>query len=169
MKGFHILMERFLTRLLLAALLVLIYLAWTGSVVMTDVAVISVAAVFVAVLFSRSDRAPRITPRRVAWSVGYLFYLFIAIVKANFDVASRIVRPRIPLNPGIVTVRTRLGSALGRTVLANSITLTPGTLSVEINGDLLYIHCIDVKETDIDSTTEEIIGGFEKYLEVIFG
>jgi multicomponent Na+:H+ antiporter subunit E len=54
-------------------------------------------------------------------------------------------------------------------VLANSITLTPGTLSVEIKGDLLYVHCIDVKETDMDRATEEIVGGFEKYLEVIFG
>jgi multicomponent Na+:H+ antiporter subunit E len=162
-------MERFLTRLLLAALLVVIYLAWSGSAEKTDVAVISVAAVFVAVLFSRSDRVPRITPRRIAWSVAYIWYLFIAIIKANFDVASRIVRPTIPLNPGIVTVRTRLASPLGRTVLANSITLTPGTLSVEIKGDLLYIHWIDVKETDIDRATAEIVGGFEKYLEVIFG
>jgi multicomponent Na+:H+ antiporter subunit E len=162
-------MERFLTRLLLAALLVVIYLAWSGSAEKTDVAVISAAALLVAVFFSRSDRVPRITPKRVAWSAGYLFYLFIAIVKANFDVASRIVRPTIPLNPGIVTVRTRLSSPLGRTVLANSITLTPGTLSVEIKGDLLYVHCIDVRETDIDRATAEIVGGFEKYLEVIFG
>jgi len=162
-------MERFLARLLLAALLVLIYIAWSGAVEKTDIAVMSVAAVFVALLFTRPGRMPRITPGRVAWSLAYILYLFIAIVKANFDVASRIVRPRIPLNPGIVTVRTRLSSPLGRTVLANSITLTPGTLSVEIKGDLLYVHWIDVRETDIDRATAEIVGGFEKYLEAIFG
>jgi len=162
-------MERFLARLLLAALLVLIYIVWTGSADRSDVAVISAAALLVSVFFSKARRMPRITPVRVAWSLAYIGYLFIAIVKANFDVAGRIVRRKIPLNPGIVTVRTRLSSSLGRTVLANSITLTPGTLSVEIKGDLLYVHWIDVAETDLEKATSEIVAGFEKYLEVIFG
>ena len=162
-------MERFLARLLLAALLVLIYIVWTGSTDGSDVAVIAAAALLVSAFFSKTRRMPRITPVRVAWSIAYVGYLFIAIVKANFDVASRIVRIKIPLNPGIVTVRTKLSSPLGRTVLANSITLTPGTLSVEIKGDLLYVHWIDVVETDREEATEEIVAGFEKYLGVIFG
>jgi multicomponent Na+:H+ antiporter subunit E len=131
--------------------------------------VISVAAVLVALLFSRQSGLPRITPKRFLWAVAYVFYLFFEIVKANFDVAARIVKPVIPLNPGIVTVRTRLGSPLARTVLANSITLTPGTLSVDIRGDLLYVHWIDVTSTDRETATAEIVNGFEKYLEVIFG
>ena len=162
-------MERFLGRLLLAALLVFIYIAWTGSTDGSDIIVISAAALLVSLFFSQSRRMPRITPVRVAWSVAYVFYLFIAIVKANFDVASRIVRPVIPLNPGIVTVRTKLSTPLGRTVLANSITLTPGTLSVEIKDDILYVHWIDVSTTDREEATTEIVAGFEKYLEVIFG
>ena len=162
-------MERFLARLLLAALLVFIYIVWTGSADRSDVAVISAAALLVSVFFSKSRRLPRITPVRIAWSLAYIGYLFIAIVKANFDVAGRIVRRKIPLNPGIVTVRTRLTSPLGRTVLANSITLTPGTLSVEIKGDLLYVHWIDVASADREEATSEIVAGFEKYLEVIFG
>jgi multicomponent Na+:H+ antiporter subunit E len=133
------------------------------------VAVITAAALLVSILFSRTRRLPRISPVRIAWSLGYIGYLFMAIVKANFDVASRIVRPRIPINPGIVTVRTRLSSPLGRTVLANSITLTPGTLSVEIKGNLLYVHWIDIKATDREEATTEIVAGFERYLEVIFG
>ena len=162
-------MERFLGRLLLAALLVFIYIAWTGSTDGSDIIVVSAAALLVSLFFSQSRRMPRITPVRVAWSVAYVFYLFIAIVKANFDVASRIVRPVIPLNPGIVTVRTKLSTPLGRTVLANSITLTPGTLSVEIKDDILYVHWIDVATTDREEATTEIVAGFEKYLEVIFG
>ncbi len=162
-------MERFLARLLLAALLVLIYIVWTGSVDRSDIAVMSAASLLVSAFFSKTRRMPRITPVKVAWSLAYIGYLFIAIVKANFDVASRIVRPKIPLNPGIVTVRTKLSTPLGRTVLANSITLTPGTLSVEIKGDLLYVHWIDVATTDREEATEEIVAGFEKYLGVIFG
>jgi multicomponent Na+:H+ antiporter subunit E len=162
-------MERFLARLLLAALLVFIYIVWTGSADRSDVAVISAAALLVSLFFSKTRRMPRITPVKVAWSIAYIFYLFVAIIKANFDVAGRIVRRKIPLNPGIVTVRTRLSSSLGRTVLANSITLTPGTLSVDIKGDLLYVHWIDVASTDREEATSEIVAGFEKYLEVIFG
>jgi multicomponent Na+:H+ antiporter subunit E len=162
-------MERFLARLLLAALLVFIYIVWTGSADRSDVVVIAAAALLVSAFFSKSRHMPRITPVKVAWSIAYVFYLFVAIIKANFDVASRIVRPKIPLNPGIVTVRTKLSTPLGRTVLANSITLTPGTLSVEIKGDLLYVHWIDVATTDREEATEEIVAGFEKYLGVIFG
>jgi multicomponent Na+:H+ antiporter subunit E len=162
-------MERFLARLLLAALLVAIYILWTGITDTGDLLVISVAALLVSIIFSGSKSFPRVTPNRVAWSIAYIAYLFVAIVKANFDVASRIVRPRIPINPGIVTVRTRLSSPLGRSVLANSITLTPGTLSVEIKGNLLYVHWIDVSETGIEAATAEIVEGFERYLGVIFG
>jgi len=162
-------MGRFLARLLLAALLVVIYVVWSGNTDAGDLAVIALAAVLASLLFARPQGMPRITPRRIAWSLAYVFYLFIAIIKANFDVARRIVQPVIPLNPGIVTVRTKLGTPLGRTVLANSITLTPGTLSVEIKGDLLYVHWIDVSSSDLEEATEEIVAGFEKYLEVIFG
>jgi len=162
-------MERLLARLLLAALFVFIYIVWAGLTDGSDIAVISAAAILISVLFARPRRFPRITPARAAWSFAYLWYLFIAIVKANFDVASRIVRIKIPLNPGIVTVRTRLKSPLGRSILANSITLTPGTLSVDIKGDLLYVHWIDVASADQEEATKVIVAGFEKYLEVIFG
>ena len=54
-------------------------------------------------------------------------------------------------------------------MLANSITLTPGTLSVEIRGDRLYVHWIDVAHVDEDHATERIVAGFERFLEVIFG
>jgi multicomponent Na+:H+ antiporter subunit E len=156
-------------RVLTAAALVGIYILWTGTADGRDLAVISAAALIVSLAFVRPGRFPSITPKRLIYGVGYVFYLFAAIVKANLDVASRVIRPRIPLNPGIVTVRTKLQSRLGRTVLANSITLTPGTLSVEIEGDRLFIHWIDVTDTGEEEATRNIVGGFERYLEVIFG
>ena len=162
-------MERLFARLLTAALLVFIYTLWAGPPRGTDAIPVAAAAVVVALLFSRPSRFPRITPRRVAWSIGYVFHLFAAVVRANFDVAGRIVRRRIPLRPGVVAVRTKLRSRLGRMILANSITLTPGTLSVDIVGDTLYVHWIDVSATDRDGATRAIVSGFERYLEVICG
>jgi len=96
-------------------------------------------------------------------------YMFYAIIVSSFDVARRVVKKNIPINPGIVKVKTKLKSKLGRMILANSITMTPGTLTVEVQNDYYYIHWIDVTARDVESASQEIIAGFEKYLEVIFG
>ena len=142
--------ERTLTAVLVAAALTGVYALWTRSLVPANLAVVGLSALVVAGLFTTARRFPRITPKRILYSILYLFYLLGAIVRSNLDVALRVVRPRIPIDPGIVAVTTRLRSPMGRTVLANSITLTPGTLSVEIRGDRLYIHWIDVAGRDGD-------------------
>jgi multicomponent Na+:H+ antiporter subunit E len=54
-------------------------------------------------------------------------------------------------------------------MLANSITLTPGTLSVDIKDEFIYVHWIDVTDKDIDSATEKIVTTFEKFLIEIYG
>ena len=161
--------QRTATIVLIAAALTGIYALWAGSPAPGDLAVIGVAALVVAALFASARRLPRITPRRIVYAIGYLFYLLGAILRSNIDVALRVVRPRIPIDPGIVSVQTRLRSPMGRTVLANSITLTPGTLSVEIRGDTLFIHWIDVSGRDAEAATREIVRPFERFLEVIFG
>ena len=91
------------------------------------------------------------------------------LVKSNFDVAFRVLNPKLPINPGIVKVKTKLQSRMGRIFLANSITLTPGTFTVETKGEDYYIHWIDVTSENIEDATKEIISKFEKYLEVMFG
>ncbi|MEA1973527.1 MAG: Na+/H+ antiporter subunit E, partial [Candidatus Cloacimonadota bacterium] len=97
------------------------------------------------------------------------FVFLWELLLANFDVAKRIISPKLPINPGIVKVKTKLKSPIGRTFLANSITLTPGTLTVEMKDEYFYIHWIDVTNDDIDGATRAIVSSFEKYLEVIFG
>ena len=74
------------------------------------------------------------------------------MAKANFDVAYRVITGKI--NPGIVKISPDLKTDLGITMLANSITLTPGTLSVDIDEDRndLYIHWINVKKEAISKT-----------------
>ena len=111
----------------------------------------------------------RINPKSIAYLFMYVFVFIAELIKSNIDVAFRVLHPNIPIKPGIVKVRTKLKSRIGRLFLANSITLTPGTLSVETDEDYFYIHWIDVGTDDIESTTKAIVGSFEKYLEVIFG
>jgi multicomponent Na+:H+ antiporter subunit E len=111
---------------------------------------------------------PPITPKRFVYFIWYILILFFEIIKANFDVALRVIRPSLPINPGVVIIQTKLKSDIAKTVLANSITLTPGTFTLDIQEDKLLIHWIDVKATDIEQTTSVIGEKFEKYLRVIF-
>ncbi|HRZ88080.1 MAG TPA: Na+/H+ antiporter subunit E, partial [Spirochaetia bacterium] len=101
--------------------------------------------------------------------VAYFFVFAKALVLSNLDVAFRVLHPRLPIAPGIVKVKTRLKTPLGRLLLANSITLTPGTITVEMRGEDIYVHWIKVADSDPEGATAAIVGGFEKYLEVICG
>jgi multicomponent Na+:H+ antiporter subunit E len=111
---------------------------------------------------------PSINLKKFYFSIVYVLVLFYEILKANIDVALRIIRPSLPINPGVVIIRTGLESDIAKTILANSITLTPGTFTLDIQGDKLLIHWIDVKATDIDDATNVIGERFEKYLRIIF-
>ena len=97
----------------------------------------------------------------VRW-ITFLFYFFgpffLAMAKANIDVAYRVITGKI--NPGIVKISTGLKSDASITLLANSITLTPGTLTIDIdetNNDL-YVHWINV--TNLKPSIREICGDF---------
>jgi multicomponent Na+:H+ antiporter subunit E len=107
-------------------------------------------------------------PRRWFWLACYLPYFLYYCIKANLDVAYRVLHPDVPIRPGIVKVRTSLVSEMGRTFLANSITLTPGTLCVDIRGEDLYIHWINITTEDPEEQTREIVGKFEPMLKRIF-
>ena len=106
----------------------------------------------------------------VRWFIflGYLIGpFFISLAKANLDVAYRVISGRI--NPGIVKISPNLKTDLGVTMLANSITLTPGTLSVDIDEDSndLYIHWINVKNEALKKTPVDckyICGSFHKWV-----
>ena len=107
---------------------------------------------------------------RYFWFLYYIPIFLWECIKANIDVAYRVSHPDVPLNPGIVKVKTTLTSDTALTFLANSITLTPGTLSVDVDkeGGFLYVHWINVKRIDVEGATEIIVKRFEKILKRIF-
>lgn len=110
-------------------------------------------------------------PRRYVYFLLQYVPLFLwEVLKANFDVAYRVLHPRLPIRPGIVEVRTSLVSDIGLTFLANSITLTPGTMTVDIDqaNGRLFVHWIDVKATDVEKATKLVAGRFEPILRKIF-
>lgn len=70
--------------------------------------------------------------KKLIYLIAYIPVFFWAMIKANFDVAYRVLHPRMPINPGIVLIKTDLKSDTGKLALANSITLTPGTLTMDV-------------------------------------
>lgn len=138
------------------------------DVIATGIVIATILAVPLSVL-GGAYADVRLTPKAV---VNYFLYFGVFIwelVLANISVAKIVFRRKINIHPGIVKVRTKLKSKTGRLVLANSITLTPGTLVVDIEDDILYVHWIDVTTQDSEEATREIAAKFEKYLEVIYG
>jgi multicomponent Na+:H+ antiporter subunit E len=70
---------------------------------------------------------PPLSIKRIIFFILYIFVLFIEIIKANFDVAYRVIHPKMPIKPGIIIIKTELKQDIAKMILANSITLTPGT------------------------------------------
>lgn len=124
-----------------------------------------VAVVFGSVFLSEPKHV--VAPKRWFLFCCYVPYFLYWCARANLDVAYRVIHPDLPIRPGIVKVRTRLKTDLAKAFLANSITLTPGTLTVDIQGQDLYVHWINVSEKP-DRWTKEIVQRFEPILARIF-
>lgn len=90
------------------------------------------------------------------------------LIIANLDIAFRVLSINIPLNPGFVKIETELEGDFSKLLLANSITLTPGTLSVDVDGKDLYVHTVDVKGKSKEENKKQISGLFERILGVVF-
>lgn len=119
--------------------------------------------------FARVYSVIRWSPKVIIYYLMYFSVFLVELTKANLNVMRLVFSPRIDIEPGIVEIKTSLKSPIGRLALANSITLTPGTLVVDIKDDSLFIHWINVSATDPVAATEEISARFEHYLKVIYG
>ena len=86
-------------------------------------------------------------------------------MRANLDLAARVLAPSLPINPALVEINTELKSPLGKLLLANTITLTPGTLTVDVVDNRLLVHWVyRPPGTDIQQATEKIAATFERHL-----
>jgi len=110
-----------------------------------------------------------ISPVRVFWLLVYVPVFLYYVLRANLDVVYRALHPAMPIRPGIVKIKTNLKTDSAITALANSITLTPGTLTVDLTEDgFLYIHWINVKSEDVEQATQIISQQFEWFIQKIF-
>ncbi|MCL0037237.1 Na+/H+ antiporter subunit E [Dehalococcoidia bacterium] len=97
--------------------------------------------------------------------IPYLGWLVFQIIIANINVARLVLDPRLPLRPGIIKLNSRLKSDVAQTTLANSITLTPGTMTVDVVGGDFYIHCLAIEDEEKILDEER---KFERQVERLF-
>ncbi len=108
-------------------------------------------------------------PRRIFYLILFIPVFIFYCAKANFEVMYYVISPHLPIKPGIVKVQSDLKSETALTILANCITLTPGTLTVEATEDgVLYVHWLSMKSIDEEVATQQISSKFEWFLKRIF-
>lgn len=83
--------------------------------------------------------------RKLPWLLLYLIVLFKEVMVSNIKVLSVIVNPKDQPNPEIVSINVNLHSPFLRALIANSITLTPGTITISLQDDKMIVHCLKKK------------------------
>ena len=136
-------------------------------------AIVSLAvALFSARFFIHEKAFWLFNPVKLFWLIAYVPVFLVELIKANVDVAKRCFGGCKNVNPGIVKVPVDLKSDYGESMLANSITLTPGTITLDIaeqdGQDYYYVHWVDVQETGGKKAGDAIKGTLEKGVRRVF-
>src|SRR5690554_1940116 len=146
---------------LLNILLAIVWVFLTGTINVINFVFGFILSFLVLWLISYNERSKKyfvIAPR----IISFAFYFLYQLVKANLQVAADVITPKFYMEPGIVKYPLNAKTDLEITLLANVITLTPGTLSLDVSDDrkVLYIHAMYV--SDKDEFIDSIKNGFEK-------
>jgi multicomponent Na+:H+ antiporter subunit E len=165
---------RVLSVFIVAVLVFLTYIVFSGSISPYDLTTGAVVAGVVAAImssFTIKNPAKAFNPIRWFWLIVYaLYYFLVAEIKSHLDVMYRILHPRMPVRPGIVVVPYNLETDYAITAVANSITNTPGTVVVDIDPEkkIYYVHWINVKATKPEETRRSISSRFEYFARKVF-
>jgi len=163
---------------------IILYIFWlviTGQIVsifvgegavqtlIAGVIVCALASLFTSRFFIHEKAFYMYNPAKFLVAAFYGVIIFgWELIKANWDVAKRALNPKLPVNPGIVKVPVNLKSEYGLSTLANSITLTPGTITMDVvdqnKQTYFYIHWIDVATEDPVEAGDAIKGTLEKWI-----
>ena len=131
-------------------MLLLFFLVWIifNGAITTEILIFGVVVAFlmfgfVCKFMDYSLRKEVLLIKRSGYFVLYLINLLIEIIKANVSVCHFVLYGTEQIEPVMVSFHTTLKSRLARVILANSITLTPGTITVSLHGDEVIVHCLD--------------------------
>lgn len=121
---------------------------WTTEIALLGVAVSGLIYAFTCAFIGLSPRKELRYLCNAGRGLAYLWLLLREIFKANWQVLRLIWSPRMEVEPELHTFHTKVKSDFGKAILANSITLTPGTITVHVRDDLFMVHCLDRELAD---------------------
>ena len=133
--------------------------SFTVERIILGIIIACIVAKFNEDLATGSDKGIGFNINKIIIFVKYLSLLIIEIFKSNINVAKIVLNPKMNISPCVYKIHTNLKSNLLKTVLANSITLTPGTLTLFMDGDEMIIHSLkeeNIKDLE-DSSFEKIL------------
>lgn len=116
---------------------------WTTEIAIVGAIVCAALYAFIVAFMGYSPKKEWKLAKRLPRIVGYFFYLVKEVFVAAYATMKLIWSPREEVAPRVTSFHTRLHSDAGKVVLANSITMTPGTITVDVRDDLFLIHCLD--------------------------
>jgi multicomponent Na+:H+ antiporter subunit E len=150
-------------KFLMNILLTLVWVALTGMLTFTNFAFGFLLSYFILWVIGRSNRQ-RGYFYRLPKIIGFILFFLKELVKANLEVAYDVITPNFFMKPGIVKIELDAKTDLEISLLANLITLTPGTLSLDASDDrkVLYVHAMYIH--DKAQFVQGIKQGFEKRL-----
>jgi multicomponent Na+:H+ antiporter subunit E len=140
-------------------LLFAVWIGLTNSLSFQELGVGAVVSLAVAYLFGGDEKLN-------LWAIFLKYAQFTpvfikALIQSNLQVARIVLSPSLPVNPGIVKLKTSLKNDYDKLILANAITLTPGTITLDLEGENIYIHILNLKTTDKSTLQHDIIEAFE--------
>lgn len=161
-----------LVRILISTLYLMAgWLLFTGtiapfSLILGAVFSLAIALLTYGLLIEEHEAARRLLIPRLHLLLVYLLLILIKVYAASFRIAVRVITGRI--DPRIVHFRTRLRSDLARVALANSITLTPGTVTLDLDEDHLVVHWLEARTRHSRYAFRLIASPFERWLDRIW-
>ena len=143
-----------------------------GRLLVGDIAAGVFIAAFVALVMHEIVRVDPLRLLRLRcwfWLIVYMFVFSYYVVRGGIDVAYRVFHPSMPIRPGIVRMQSKLKTDTGRSMLANSITLTPGTLTIDVTDDgVFYVHWLNVRSEDEEEIARQVMRRFEWFIQRTF-
>ena len=145
------------------------FVLWTGLTLpfTTEKAIVGIGvAILVGIISIKFLKSglKALSPVRLFHIIIYIPVFFIKMVIANIEIAFIVLNPKLPIEPSIIKAKTELKNDISMLWLANSITLTPGTLTVDVRDGEFYIHCVKPTETTSKWLKEKVLYPFEKHL-----
>ena len=116
---------------------------WTLEIAMIGVVVSAALYAFIVKFMDYSPKKEWAIARRLPRIAGYFLYLVKEVFLSAWTVIKLVWSPKLEVEPEVATFHTQVRTLPGKVVLANSITMTPGTVTVDVRDDLFLIHCLD--------------------------